>query len=193
MKTELEQKNYENEELMNVKDMAKFLRVPDNTAYKMLLAGTIPSIKMGKLRRIKKTDLVSFINGSRVNAVPPVISDVPVVKSSGIEWINSMVGKAITIDLMASSTGLPEDECKKVLNQCRIDDSDSKVGTANGGACAAFRFKKIFGTNPPPIPAVKKTAKDATNVDSSMVAEMKIMNQTLVELRDMFRQVWCEK
>jgi excisionase family DNA binding protein len=54
---------------MNVKEMAKFLKVPENTAYKMLLARTIDSFKLGKLRRIRKSDLVAYVNANRVLAI----------------------------------------------------------------------------------------------------------------------------
>lgn len=59
----------EDEGLMNVKEMANFLKVPDNTAYKMLLARTIDSFKMGKLRRVRKSDLIAYVEANRVKAV----------------------------------------------------------------------------------------------------------------------------
>jgi len=63
------QETTEAEELMNVREMAKFLKVPDNTAYKMLLARTIDSFKLGKLRRVRKSDLMAYIESNRVTAI----------------------------------------------------------------------------------------------------------------------------
>ena len=54
------------EELWSVKEMSRYLRVPQNTAYKMLLARVLPSYKLGKLRRVKKSDLVTYIAQNRV-------------------------------------------------------------------------------------------------------------------------------
>ena len=54
------------EEVWSVKEMANFYKVPVNTAYKMLLARVIPSYKLGKLRRVKKSDLVAYLNSNRV-------------------------------------------------------------------------------------------------------------------------------
>ena len=54
------------EEVWSVKEMANFYKVPVNTAYKMLLARIIPSYKLGKLRRVKKSDLVTYLNENRI-------------------------------------------------------------------------------------------------------------------------------
>ena len=56
----------DDEEVWSVKEMANFYKVPVNTAYKMLLARIIPSYKLGKLRRVKKSDLVTYLNENRV-------------------------------------------------------------------------------------------------------------------------------
>lgn len=56
----------EEEELWSVKEMSRFLKVPQNTAYKMLLARVMPSYKLGKLRRVKRSDIVTFLNSNRV-------------------------------------------------------------------------------------------------------------------------------
>ena len=56
----------DDEEVWSVKEMASFYKVPVNTAYKMLLARIIPSYKLGKLRRVKKSDLVAYLNENRV-------------------------------------------------------------------------------------------------------------------------------
>ena len=56
----------DDEEVWSVKEMANFYKVPVNTAYKMLLARIIPSYKLGKLRRVRKSDLVTYLNENRV-------------------------------------------------------------------------------------------------------------------------------
>lgn len=57
------------EELLTVKEMAGLLKIPANTGYKMLLSRQIPSFKMGKLRRVNKSDVVAFVNAHRVEAI----------------------------------------------------------------------------------------------------------------------------
>lgn len=57
------------EELLTVKEMAGLLKIPPNTGYKMLLSRQIPSFKMGKLRRVRRSDVVDFINAHRVEAL----------------------------------------------------------------------------------------------------------------------------
>ena len=69
MKRQDEQLQEVEEELWNVPQMAKFMKVPDNTAYKMLLARAVPSFKLGKLRRVRKSDLIAYIESNRVEAV----------------------------------------------------------------------------------------------------------------------------
>lgn len=59
----------EEEELWNVKEMAQFLKVPQNTAYKMLLARVVDSYKLGKLRRCRKSDLIAYVESHRVKAI----------------------------------------------------------------------------------------------------------------------------
>lgn len=52
-----------------VKEGAAFLGVPVNTFYKMCLARLIPSYKMGKLRRVKLSEVAAFAESHRVEAV----------------------------------------------------------------------------------------------------------------------------
>jgi excisionase family DNA binding protein len=52
------------------KEGAAFLGVPVNTFYKMCLARVIPSYKMGKLRRVKLSEVAAFAESSRVEARP---------------------------------------------------------------------------------------------------------------------------
>ena len=47
-------------EMLTVAELAKFLRVGRNTAYKLVLDGTIPSIKIGKQIRIYKGDILAL-------------------------------------------------------------------------------------------------------------------------------------
>ncbi len=51
-----------------VKEGAAFLGVPVNTFYKMCLARLIPSYKMGKLRRVKLSEVAAFAESNRVEA-----------------------------------------------------------------------------------------------------------------------------
>lgn len=57
------------ERYVTVKEAAAFLSVPVNTAYKMCLARTLPSYKIGKLRRLKLSEVVAMAEASRVEAV----------------------------------------------------------------------------------------------------------------------------
>lgn len=57
------------ESYSTVKDAAAFIGVPANTMYKMLLARVIPSYKMGKLRRVKMSEVSAFVESNRVEAV----------------------------------------------------------------------------------------------------------------------------
>jgi excisionase family DNA binding protein len=52
------------------KEGAAFLGVPVNTFYKMCLSRVIPSYKMGKLRRVKLSEVAAFAEASRVEARP---------------------------------------------------------------------------------------------------------------------------
>jgi excisionase family DNA binding protein len=51
-----------------VKEGAAFLGVPVNTFYKMCLARLIPSYKMGKLRRVKLSEVAAYAELHRVEA-----------------------------------------------------------------------------------------------------------------------------
>lgn len=58
----------EPEKYATPKEGAAFLGVPVNTFYKMCLARVIPSYKMGKLRRVKLSEVAAFAEASRVEA-----------------------------------------------------------------------------------------------------------------------------
>ena len=51
------------------KEGAAFLGVPVNSFYKMCLARVVPSYKIGRLRRVKLSEIVSFAESNRVEAV----------------------------------------------------------------------------------------------------------------------------
>jgi len=56
------------EEYLPVDKAALFLGMKHETLYKMALERRIPSYKVGKLRRFKMSDLVSFMESQRVEA-----------------------------------------------------------------------------------------------------------------------------
>ncbi len=58
------------ERYVTVKEAAAFLGVPVNTFYKMCLARVIPSYKIGKLRRVRLSEVAAFAESSRVEARP---------------------------------------------------------------------------------------------------------------------------
>lgn len=60
----------ETENYATPKEGAAFLGVPVNTFYKMCLARVIPSYKIGKLRRVKLSEVAAFAEASRVEARP---------------------------------------------------------------------------------------------------------------------------
>lgn len=60
----------ETEKYATPKEGAAFLGVPVNTFYKMCLSRVIPSYKIGKLRRVKLSEVAAFAESSRVEARP---------------------------------------------------------------------------------------------------------------------------
>ena len=60
----------ETEKYATPKEGAAFLGVPVNTFYKMCLARVIPSYKIGKLRRVRLSEVAAFAESSRVEARP---------------------------------------------------------------------------------------------------------------------------
>ena len=63
------QESAETEKYSTPKEGAAFLGVPVNTFYKMCLARAVPSYKMGKLRRVKLSEVAAFAESHRVEAV----------------------------------------------------------------------------------------------------------------------------
>jgi len=60
----------ESEKYATPREGAAFLGVPVNTFYKMCLARVLPSYKIGKLRRVKLSEVAAFAEASRVEARP---------------------------------------------------------------------------------------------------------------------------
>jgi excisionase family DNA binding protein len=48
--------------LLSVEELAQELGVGRTTAYALLWSGTIPSMKLGRLRRVRREDLDRFIS-----------------------------------------------------------------------------------------------------------------------------------
>jgi len=60
--------NPEQEPFISVAEGAALLAIPENTLYKMALARRVPSYKIGKLRRFRRSELIAFAENFRVNA-----------------------------------------------------------------------------------------------------------------------------
>lgn len=58
------------ERYINMREAAAFLSIPVNTAYKMCLSRMLPSYKLGKLRRLKLSEVIAFAEAGRVEARP---------------------------------------------------------------------------------------------------------------------------
>jgi excisionase family DNA binding protein len=52
----------ETKRLLNADQLAQELGVSRTTAYSLLWSGTIPSMKLGRLRRVRREDLERFIS-----------------------------------------------------------------------------------------------------------------------------------
>ena len=52
--------NLENNEMLTVTELAEFLRVGLNTAYKFVAEGKVPSVKVGRQIRIYKADILAL-------------------------------------------------------------------------------------------------------------------------------------
>jgi excisionase family DNA binding protein len=62
--------NLDLEGYISVKAAAAFLSIPVNTCYKLCLSRTLSSYKAGKLRRLRKSDVVAYMESKRVEAFP---------------------------------------------------------------------------------------------------------------------------
>jgi excisionase family DNA binding protein len=59
----------QSEPFISVAEGAALLAVPENTLYKLALARRVPSYKIGKLRRFRRSELIAFGEAFRINAV----------------------------------------------------------------------------------------------------------------------------
>lgn len=50
---------------LSVKDLAKLLQVNQLTIYRIIRSGKLSYYKIGRLKRVKKSDLISFLNKNR--------------------------------------------------------------------------------------------------------------------------------
>lgn len=60
----------ETERLYTAEEIGRILRVPANTIYKKALVREIPSIKWGKLRRFRLSEVMTALESCRVEARP---------------------------------------------------------------------------------------------------------------------------
>jgi excisionase family DNA binding protein len=56
------------EAFIDVEEGAALLAVPPNTLYKMALARRVPSYKIGKLRRFRRSELLAFAESFKIDA-----------------------------------------------------------------------------------------------------------------------------
>jgi excisionase family DNA binding protein len=56
------------EPFISVEEGAALLAIPPNTLYKWALSRKVNSYKVGKLRRFRRSELLSFVESYRVNA-----------------------------------------------------------------------------------------------------------------------------
>lgn len=54
-------KENNNDEIMTVSEVAKYLKISEVTTYKFVQEGKIPAFKIGRHWRVKKSDLNEFI------------------------------------------------------------------------------------------------------------------------------------
>lgn len=51
-------------DIVNVDDLAKMLNIGRNTAYRLLNNGSIKSIRIGRVHKIPKQNIITFLNES---------------------------------------------------------------------------------------------------------------------------------
>lgn len=49
------------EEILTVTEVAKLLRMSRTTVYELIMSGDIPSFKVGKLRRVRRSDVEAWL------------------------------------------------------------------------------------------------------------------------------------
>lgn len=53
----------EDKRLMNVKELAKYLGLVEQTVYRMVSRGEIPVVKLGRIIRFRKSTINKWLNG----------------------------------------------------------------------------------------------------------------------------------
>jgi len=56
------------DDILNIKEVADFLRIPVSTIYKLAQDGKVPAIKVGKHWRFMKKDLESLFEQKRLDS-----------------------------------------------------------------------------------------------------------------------------
>lgn len=51
-------------DIVNVADVCKMLRISKQTAYTLIRSGELPSKRIGRIYRIRKADVISFLKAS---------------------------------------------------------------------------------------------------------------------------------
>jgi len=57
------------EQLMDIKEVAKYLRVKDSTVYTWAQEGRLPALRLGRLWRFRRTDLDRWLENRRFQQV----------------------------------------------------------------------------------------------------------------------------
>jgi len=55
-------------DVVTVNELAKMLKIGRNTAYELVRAGNVPSIKIGRQIRIPKTGIISYLTEKETSA-----------------------------------------------------------------------------------------------------------------------------
>ena len=54
------------EQLMNIKEVASYLRIKESTVYTWAQTGRIPAFRLGRLWRFRRTDLDAWLENQRL-------------------------------------------------------------------------------------------------------------------------------
>ena len=63
--TESEDHSMSQEQLMDIREVAKYLRVKDSTVYTWAQEGKLPAFRLGRLWRFRRDDLESWLENKR--------------------------------------------------------------------------------------------------------------------------------
>ncbi len=55
------------DEILNIKEVSRFLKIPVSTVYKLVQGGKVPAVKVGKHWRFMKRDLESLFDHKNPN------------------------------------------------------------------------------------------------------------------------------